>query len=247
MLILLFFLGLVFGSFCNVLIYRLPLKRSIGGRSGCMTCGRTLSVFELIPVLSYVLQRGRCRGCHTHISLQYPLIECTVGLLFVAAFLLSGGQIIPTGIIGIILALFLVIAIVDARTQMIPDSLSLSIIVLALFLQFFTHTWAWSGLALGVCLIGFQWMVSRGTWVGSGDILLIAAIGLLLGPWQRVLLSLMLAYIIGALYAVMLIIRTRTFAPNARIAFGPFLIIGACISLLWGESIFRLLSVSGKY
>src|SRR5690554_1751288 len=131
--VLLFLYGIVLGSFYNVVVYRLPRKLSlVHPRSHCPNCKRQLSPGELIPIFSFLLQRGRCRGCGTLISFRYPLVELITGLGFVASGFLSPN--IPTLIVGLFLfSLLLVIALIDLEHKIIPNVLSLSGTVSALF------------------------------------------------------------------------------------------------------------------
>ena len=234
----LFFLalaGLILGSFGNVLIARLPSGESISGRSRCLGCRQTIGVRDLIPVVSFLLLQGRCRTCHMRISLRYPLVELTSTVLWVFAFFLA--PTIATAIaLGVAFWAMLLIVVIDARLQVIPDLLSIT-----LFIAATTFHLLHGGIPLLAPVIagGFfamQWIASRGRWVGSGDILLSAGLGMLLGTWQQVVLSLMLSYILGAIVATMLLL-TKKKSRAESIAFGPFLIVGAGVVLVWGEMI----------
>ncbi len=235
--ILLAILGLVFGSFGSVLMTRMPKDESIAGRSHCPRCDRTLSPIELIPLLSFTMQRGRCRGCHAKISWQYPLIELVVMALFVGAGILTSFALLPSLILSLAFWAMLMIGIIDARTQMIPDVLTA---VLALSAAFYHLSIGdgipWEGAALGVVFFAVQWIFSRGAWVGSGDILLAAALGLLLGSWQHVVIMLMAAYIVGALL-VSVLLGLGHMKRTQHIAFGPFLVLGAVIAFLFADQI----------
>ncbi len=235
-------LGAVFGSFGNVLIYRLPEQQSIGGRSHCPQCGKLLHVLELIPILSFVALRGRCSGCHKPIALQYPLVEFVSALLFLFALWHVQYAILPGLLLALILWLLFLIAVIDARTSLIPDALSVPIIGLALLFQWLsTHTIDVSGLFIGGGFFAVQWLISRGRWVGSGDILLGAGIGLLLANWRPALALLFFAYVIGAAVATFLL-TTRRKTLQQALPFGPFLVIGAYLALIAGEHVYGLLS-----
>lgn len=233
-------LGLVMGSFGNVVIGRVPSRETLGGRSHCVHCKKTLSPAELIPVLSWVFLRGKCFGCKKPISMQYPIIELLMGVLFVIAAVHTSFQLLPAVLLCIVFWAMLLITVIDLQTQMIPDALT---IVLALS-GFFYH-WASMGIiafdamVLGVAFLGVQWLMSRGRWIGTGDLFLIGALGLLLGAWQLMAVGLFVGYIVGAVIAGMLLL-TKKISRNAHVPFGPFLITGAFVALVWGEEILRL-------
>ncbi len=236
-------LGLILGSFGNVIIFRLPESRTLGGRSRCMGCNRVLRVVELIPVLSFIGLGGRCRTCRVELSWQYPLVELGSGLLFVFALLGSGFSIPQAIVLAACLWLLFLIAVIDARTSLIPDMLSMPLIVLAVTLQVFRGGFDPSGLLTGALFFAAQWAVSRGQWVGSGDILLGAGIGALMGSWQRAAVFLFCAYIAGALIATFFLTLGRKTLKD-QLPFGPFLVFGAFLTLVFGEAIAaRLLPV----
>jgi prepilin signal peptidase PulO-like enzyme (type II secretory pathway) len=228
-------LGLAMGSFGNVVIFRVPEHRSLGGRSSCMTCHRTLNVWELIPVVSFLIQRARCRGCRSELSWQYPLVELLTAFLFVFALLQATYNPLHAVLLALALWLLLLIAIIDARTSLIPDALSFPLLPLGLLLQFIQGQVLFSGILLGAGFFAFQWIVSRGRWVGSGDIILGAGIGALLGSWQITAVFLFFSYVIGAAVASLLLLSgIKTFKD--AIPFGPFLVFGTFLALAFGEA-----------
>lgn len=235
-----FLVGLALGSFGNVVAYRLPAGKSLGGRSRCPHCGRALGVWELFPLLSWVFLRARCRGCKQQISVQYPLVELTVALLFTAAGAYVSFDLLPSLALGIALWSMLLIAIIDVRTQTIPDALTLVLALAGGACNWLLHgMFTFSGALTGLGCMGLLWAVSRGTWTGSGDVLLAAALGLLLGHWPFMVLALMASYILGAAVAIVLLV-TRAAGRRAHIPFGPFLIAGALIAFFLGDAIFTL-------
>jgi prepilin signal peptidase PulO-like enzyme (type II secretory pathway) len=233
---LLAILGLVFGSFGNVIVMRMPEDESINGRSHCPHCHRTLTPIELIPLISFLIQMRRCRGCGVVISWQYPLVEIAGMILFVGAGALASFAFFPSFALALALWSMLVIGIIDARTQMIPDVLTGVLAVAALAYHLLLGDVIWTGALLGLVFFGAQWLLSRGRWVGSGDILLAMALGLLLGSWQHVIIMLMVAYIVGALL-VSVLLGLGHMTRTQNIAFGPFLVIGALVTLLFGDQI----------
>lgn len=238
---LFFVLGLVMGSFGNVVISRIPQEESITGRSHCPKCGRTLSAWELIPVFSWVLLRGKCRGCGKSISFQYPAVELISAVLFVVAAQMTGGVLLAGISLSMALWVMLMIAVIDMRMSVIPDALTLVLAVSAVAYHFTIGSQIVLIPALiGIGFFGAQWILSKGRWVGSGDIFLSGALGLLIGSWQLMILALMVSYIIGAAIASILLASGRT-KKSANIAFGPFLILGAVITMLWGQKILEML------
>ena len=221
--------GLIVGSFLNVVILR-EGKHSVLGRSACISCGATLAWHDLIPVLSWVSLRGRCRYCESAISVQYPLIEAGTAVIFVALALA------PIALVSKILALpiaalLLAIGVYDLRTTIIPDVWVALCGALALFVAVFDAVPA--GLPIIPVLLAGPiaasplfalWLISRGEWMGLGDPKLALAMGWLLGAYDG-LAAVLFAFILGALVSLPLLflsseywrgmIRDRTFVPIA--------------------------------
>jgi leader peptidase (prepilin peptidase)/N-methyltransferase len=233
-------LGLVLGSFGNVLIARLPHRESINGRSHCPHCGKTLAVWQLIPVVSFLLLRGRCASCKANISLQYPLVETASAGLFVLAGLLAAPSLLQSLLLGIYLWLLLIIAVIDARTARIHDALNLPLIGSALILAIVRGGIPYSAIAVGTGFLGAQWILTRGRWMGSGDVLLVTGIALLLPDWRIAIVALGIAYILGAIAACVFLLRKQK-STKDMLPFGPFLIIGGLAAILFGERILGIL------
>lgn len=228
------------GSFGNVVMDRLPKEESLGGRSHCDACGKTLSPLELIPVLSWVTLRGRCSTCKKPISAEYTIIEAITGALFVFALAFGEMQIIPAIFLALTFWAMFLIAVIDLQTSLIADVLTFVLTIGGIGYQWSTTGIVpLGGLAIGVGFIGALWSLSRGRWVGSGDIFLAGSLGVLLG-WQLTIVMLFLSYIIGALVVIILLL-THQVARHAHIPFGPFLIGGAFVSLIWGEQLLNLM------
>jgi prepilin signal peptidase PulO-like enzyme (type II secretory pathway) len=168
-------LGLIIGSFLNVVILRMNTGKGLGGRSMCLSCNHTLHWYELIPVISFVIQKGRCRNCHSKISWQYPIVELVTAILFAGVFIRFLG---PVHIILwlVLVSLGIVITVYDIRHRMIPVRPLIAFAVTALLLGF--HLFGAIVVALPFLVL---WFVSLGKWIGFGDIELMAAIGLALG------------------------------------------------------------------
>ncbi len=219
-LIIVFVFGTIIGSFLNVVIYRYNSGTSpLSGRSQCFACGKTLNWYELVPVFSFLLQKGRCRKCIVKLSWQYPIVEVLSGTIFVAVYLL-GKPLIESVYLITIFSTLLVIAVYDMRHKIIPDGLVAFFAVLALgwFLWPFYNNIAsafhfpnlWTLLAGPLLFIPFWtlWLVSSGRWLGLGDGKLALGIGWFLGATLGGS-AVMLAFWIGAAYALTIIAIQR--------------------------------------
>lgn len=228
--------GIVIGSFLNVLILRLPLKESITlKRSHCMTCGHTLSWYELIPLFSYLFLGGKCRHCKAHISVQYPIVEATNGILYVI-FFLAKGITVETFLYCLAASALLALSVIDWRTQEIPLGFILFILTLGL-VRLFTDLENWSQYVIGLFAVSVFLLlidlVTKGRGIGHGDIKLMAATGLLLG-WKLIIIAFIMACIIGT---VVHLIRMAVKKVGRKLAFGPYLSMGICIAMIWGEQL----------
>ncbi|HCI04341.1 MAG: prepilin peptidase [Candidatus Peribacteraceae bacterium] len=238
--LLFFVLGLVLGSFGNVLIERLPKNKKVSGRSKCPECKKQISNVDLIPVLSYILLQGKCRNCSEKISIQYPLVELGSGILFVIALLITPASVFSAIFLAVILWLMLIMSVIDFKTHTIPDALNISFVILAILYSYVT---GYIPILAPLIAAGFffaQWRISAGKWVGSGDIILAAGIGFLLGNWEYVLVMLGVSYIAGSLVALPLLLFKKK-GKKEHLAFGPFLAIGTLVVLIWGDQILRIL------
>lgn len=233
-LLLLALLGLCVGSFCNVLIFRLPLgEEFVKTPSHCMSCGRRLRWYELVPLASWLVQRGRCRSCGAPVSRQYPIVEALNG----AAWLLTGwllwGDPARTALYCALFSLLLVLAVIDWRTFEIPNGLNLAIFLLGAA-QLALDRKNWGLYLAGMCSVSLffllLWFVTGGAGLGMGDVKLMAAAGLLLG-WPRILLSMLLGSVAGS--AIHLARMRR--GAGRKLAFGPYLAVGIWLSALFGE------------
>ena len=237
---MMFLFGLAIGSFTNVLIYRLPNNVPMvkgNTRSFCPACKGQIRNIDLIPVLSYLFLRGKCRGCGAKISVRYPLIEFTNGLLYVLVFLYA-----PFTLDAVIYALLgsclLTITMIDFDVQEIPDSLVIAIIPLAI-----ASIFIFSEISILSRIIGF-FCISLPMFIliniiedafGGGDIKLIAVCGFLLG-WQNTLLGMFIAIMLGGLSAVLLLAMKKT-ERKSHIPFGPCICMGVFTALLFGDGI----------
>jgi len=234
-------LGLTIGSFLNVCIYRLPEGKSIvRPRSFCPKCGERIRALDNIPVLSYLLLRGRCRGCGERISLQYPLVEIVSALVLVILYREFGLSVRFIGYSFFTLAL-LVVFFTDLNKRIIPDRVSYPSIVVGLIFSAVTREIVSGllGMALGFVILLFAaWLgklIFRKEAMGGGDIKLAAMVGAFLG-WKLLLVSLFLAFVFGAvLGSVLMVLRGRK--EGSEIAFGPFIVAGSIVALFWGAEL----------
>src|SRR4030066_184341 len=241
--VLIFILGLIVGSFSNVCIYRIPRNESIiYPASHCPKCHTTIKPKDNIPLLSYILLKGKCRNCKTKISIQYPMVEFLSGLIYLIIYLIYGLSV--QTLIYIILSSALIIsAFIDLNEQIIPDVISLPGIVTGFIISFFVPYISFINSALGVVVGGgIILVISLGGSViykkeamGGGDVKLAAMIGAFLG-WRYIIISLFLGFFLGALAGIILIIAKIKKREDV-IPFGPFIVLGSLITLLWGEQI----------
>lgn len=235
-------LGLVMGSFGNVLIFRLPGRESIMGRSHCPRCKRTLRVWELLPVISFIFLGGKCERCKKPISWQYPLVELTSCVLFVLAFLHQPDAILSSFVLAFIFWILLIIALIDAKTGLIPDVLNLPLVGLCIIYGVLHPPFMASGVVLGGGIFLIQWIASRGQWIGSGDVILGTGLGALLQSWELTGTFLFLAYIAGGCVAAAMLV-TRRKGLESHLAFGPFLAGAAIVTVLWGDALLHSLQL----
>ncbi len=268
-------LGLLVGSFLNVVIYRLPkmmerewreqcveflsvdnIKDSgkhtdapavfnlITPNSTCPGCGHKIKPWENIPVLSYLFLRGKCSACKTHISLRYPIIELTAGVLSLIAIHTFGVNY--TGFVCLVLTWSLIaLTMIDFDTQLLPDSITLPLLWLGLIVNSFglftsLESAVWGAVAGYLSLWSVYWLFKLLTGkegMGFGDFKLLAALGAWLG-WQMLPQIILLSSLVGATIGIgMIVIRGRN--RNIPIPFGPYLAIAGWIALMWGHSINR--------
>lgn len=252
--ILVFIFGAMVGSFLNVVIYRYNTGESIiKGSSRCFKCGKDLKWHELIPVISFLIQKGRCRKCKSKISWQYPLIEIISGGLFLLVVShqysvfrqIDSYFLFSTLYFLVIFSLLLVVSGYDFRHQIIPNKFVYPFIVLSFFSPLVTRylllvTVYRQQIVAGLLLFAFfafLWLISRGKWMGLGDAKLALGIGFLLGLSKGILASL-LAFWIGAVVGILLLIFQKTkYNMKSAIPFGSFLALGTLIAFLFGNNI----------
>jgi leader peptidase (prepilin peptidase)/N-methyltransferase len=229
-------LGLVVGSFLNVVVGRLPAHRSLWGpRSACPGCDAVIAWHDNIPILSFVALRGRCRACGMKIAWRYPLIEALTAGLFLLAYALLGlsSALVPA---LLLLAALVAVTFIDLEHQIIPDVITLPGIVTGVLANLATGAVPWLDAVLGAVLAGglfFVIIMASGGGMGGGDMKLGAMLGAFLG-WQLTLVALFLAVVAGGGAAVGILVAKRK-GRKDPIPFGPFLAVGGAAALLWGR------------
>jgi len=269
-------LGLCFGSFVNALVWRLHEQETVNeklekankaqaakfqvrlkdlsiskGRSMCTSCGHTLAWYDLLPVVSWLSVRGKCRYCSNQISWQYPIVELATAGLFVASYLLWPQELAGVGLFGFIIWLpvltaFMALTVYDLRWFILPNVIVYPLIALAAsqrladslfygvsYVKLFESLIA-AAIGGGIFYVIFQ--VSKGKWIGGGDVKLGYALGLLVASPFQALLLLMIASIIGLIFSLPALFSGRI-KKNLEIPFGPSLIIACIILVLFGKMI----------
>lgn len=252
--ILLFIIGAAFGSFASVVIYRLHSKKQgiIKGKSACPQCDTKLALLDLVPILSYLTLRGKCRYCSKEISYMYPLIELLMGIVFAALFFkftfVDAQLNFSPAILGIYLLYafysFILIAtfFFDLHYMKVSDELLLPAILIGLIATLGAPATpslidALIGGAGAVVFFGLQALLSKGAWIGLGDLRIGAFMGIILG-WKLVIVALFLSYLIGSVVSLIIAARAGRFF-GVKIPFAPFLVTGTLITIFFGQNIMQ--------
>ncbi len=250
---LVFILGTIIGSFLNVVIFRLRAKKSfLKGRSYCLKCKKQIAWHDNIPILSFLILRGRCRNCKTKISFQYPLVELSTGILFVIIFfhnyqlpftnyylLIIDYRLLITIFRNLFfVSILIIIFVYDLKYYLILDKITIPAIIIVsafnLLLGFSLANILISAI-IGGSFFLIQFLISKGRWIGGGDIRLGILMGVMLG-WEMALLAIMIAYVIGALFSVILLIFKKK-GLKSQIPLGTFLSMAAVIVMIYGNEI----------
>lgn len=231
--LLVFLLGLCVGSFCNVLIYRIPRgEEFVRTPSHCMTCGHRLKWYELIPVFSWLIQHGKCRRCGAKLSVQYPVVELLNGMLWLLAAVLFRNDPLTVGLYCVLASMLLVLSVIDWREFIIPNGTNLVIFLLGV-IRLVTDLENWPLYLIGMVSVSAVFLLlhllTGGNGMGMGDVKLVAAAGLLLG-WPKMLLALIVGSLSGAVIHSM---RIRRGAEH-KLAFGPYLAAGIYLAAVFG-------------
>ena len=227
-------LGACVGSFLNVLIYRIPREEEfVKTPSHCMTCGHQLRWYELIPVLSWVAQGGKCRSCGVKLSAQYPIVEAVNGLMWLLTGLLFRGDWLTVGLYCMLFSMLLVGSVIDWREFIIPNGINLVIFLLGV-VRLVTDLQNWSLYLVGMLGVSLVFLLlhilTGGNGLGMGDVKLVAGAGLLLG-WPNMILAVLVGSLSGAIIHS---VRMKNGAGR-KLAFGPYLAAGIWFAALVGE------------
>jgi len=248
-LLMFFIFGAVLGSFLNVCIYRIPQKESIVfPASHCPGCQHKLSPLDLIPIISFLCLRGRCRYCGQGISWRYPVVELLSGLSFVAVNYFYPAFTNPLEFVFYIVfvMLLIIISFIDLEHQLIPDSAVISGIIFGLLFSLL-HGWvaflnSLLGAGLGFAALFLVGKIGKFFFkkeaMGEGDFFLAAFIGAYLG-WPWVFLALFLSYLLAG-FAAAVLLALRRVKVDSYVPFGPALASGAVATLFWGKQIMAL-------
>ncbi len=258
--IVLFVLGLLIGSFLNVVILRYNTGQFFKKRSACFSCNQTLDWHDLIPLFSFLLLRGKCKKCKSKISIQYPLVELTTGLLFVLLgakfFQLTlfdiNSFVFAFVLYALVFCILIVISVYDIKHKIIPDAFVYAFIflgVLSTTLTFFPTTHfefpVWADLLGGIVAASpffLLWLISKGKWMGFGDVKLALGIGFFLGI-EKSIIALLLSFWIGALVGLILLwINKKNVTIKSEIPFGPFLVIGFALVFFLNLDLYSILN-----
>jgi len=244
-LLLIFYVGAIVGSFLNVLIYRIPRKKSIiKPRSYCPNCKHPIRFYDNLPIFSYLLLHGRCRHCHYHIPIRYPMVEILSGLIWLFMIGFNNVQITTFSSI-ILLEGLLVLAWIDGHYGFIPDKIIIILAFIGAFYYVLFDAEIFLSGVVGALISGsimFLWAyfgekIFKKPAIGGGDIKLVAVTGLFLGA-KLTLLGLFLGFTVGGIFGLIKIYQKKLQLKTA-VAFVPFLLVGVCLALLIGESFFH--------
>ncbi|MFH1129219.1 MAG: prepilin peptidase [Patescibacteria group bacterium] len=248
-----FIFGTIMGSFLNVVILRLKKNKSIlKNRSHCPLCKKNLYWYELIPIISFLIQLGKCRKCHKKISWQYPLVEFFTGVLFLLAIIYQSpfygiGSIVFFTFLLIAICFLIILFVYDLKYYLVPNIIIFPIIILTFI--FDIYLWLSTGLfsvfsssVFAAIIAGGFFLVlvliSKERWMGTGDVFIGILMGLILG-FPQVLVALFLAFWIGAIFSIILMVAKKK-NLKSKIPFGPFLVLATIIFLFWGKLLLSL-------
>lgn len=245
--VFIFILGLFIGSFLNVVILRLHRQESfVKGYSKCLFCGHRLYPRDLVPLFSYLQLRGKCRYCHQHFSAQYPAVEFMTALAFSLVFInifphfdqmtIYWQSLVQLFLWLILTAFLIIIFVYDLRYYLILDIVIIPAVILAFVFNMILGISPLGMLLAALVGGGFfllQYVISKGKWIGGGDIRLGALMGFVLG-WPNILTGLFLAYILGSIVSIGLLLFDKKNMSD-KVPFGTFLSIATFLTMLYGQ------------
>ncbi len=238
-----FIFGLIIGSFLNCLIWRLHTGESLWGRSYCPKCKKKIVWYDNIPLISYFILRGRCRSCKKSISWQYPLIEFLAAFLFMFSFYLNAktGSIDSFKILKdwFIISVMLIVLVYDLRWYLILDKVMFPSLLVVLIINVVLG-FSWINLfisaIIGLSFFLIQFVISKGAWIGGGDLRLGLFMGVALGHWKLIILAIFLSYLIGSLVGLFLLFLNKK-KWGSKMPLGVFLAMGTIITIFFGQVI----------
>lgn len=259
-----FIFGTIIGSFLNVVIYRLHTGKSLNGRSHCMTCGKTLTWYELFPLVSYIFQGGKCRGCFAHIPSRYLFVELLTGLSYLTVWNIFAHDIFLLVVYFILVSVFILIVLYDIRHTIIPDELTSVVIIVAMVLvgyelmqgnEGILSTFAYrigAGFIASFFFWGL-WYISKGRWIGFGDAKLALPLGVIVGI-GGIFSMIVLSFWIGAAVSLFLLgierllkggktnlhFLSTPLTIKSEVPFAPFLITGFLLVQFFHADIFNI-------
>ncbi len=254
LLIIIFILGLCFGSFVNMLVYRVGVKyelvnppsprlRKGENRSFCDFCGKQLRWYENIPVISWISQRGKTRCCQKKLPVLYPIVEIVTGWLFLISYYIGAIHESPLHLLLVLLIIvFLVFsAVFDLKYMILPDFSTVVLVSGALVLwcarYFGNLNYVWSSI-LSFGFLGFLYLITKKKGMGFGDVKLAIFMGLFLG-YPKIIVAFYVAFVVGAVVSLILITLKKA-TKKTQIPFGPFLIFGTLVAWFWSEQLISL-------
>ena len=240
--LIIFLIGLGFGSFASVIIHRLHSKEGgiFWGRSTCPLCRHVLSAIDLIPLFGCLINKLKCRYCAKPISLRYPILELVMGSFFLLTAALTGFDNSLLLVYYLLLTfVFVTLSFYDIIFQEIPDEISIPTVIIVGLVSLFGHLHNPTSLLIGILVpvvfFGALFLGSGGKWLGGGDVRIGAIMGLLLG-WPNIITGLFLGYLLGSIYSLFGLLSGKL-NRKSPIPFGPFLFLGTYIALFWGQGI----------
>lgn len=240
--IIAFLAGLTIGSFLNVVIIRGALSEGLGGRSKCRFCNKTLSTRELVPIVSFLIQKGRCLHCGTALLWQYPLVELATGISYgLTTILVPSIAILVPIFIGI--GALEIILVSDLRFQIIPDWAVLILLILGIIRLWYGGYGSMLKYDATAALVlsaipALLWLLSKGRWMGLGDAKLILATSLVLG-FPASLIAFLFSFWLGGIMGIILIMA-RFKSLHSKIPFGPFIFLGSLLAYFFTPQFIQL-------
>lgn len=261
--IIIFVLGLCFGSFVNMLVYRTAIKYKLESekfkvksknRSFCDYCGKQLDWYENIPVISWLILKGKTKCCQKKLQLSYPVVELIIAILltlnfqflifnFQSIYEIYNFQFLIKFILTLLIIVFLVFSTVfDLKYMILPDFSTIILVSISLVLWFSGYFGEWNYFLTALIAVGFLLilnLITKGKGMGIGDVKLAIFMGLFLG-FPKIIVAFYVAFIVGAVMGIFLMIFKKA-KKKTQIPFGPFLILGTFVSWWWGEMIIKLI------